>query len=132
MRSQAHRLRLNGRTWAEVASIIGVSLGAMMVSAWGAGALGLFPPKQLYILRLRLYGQRTIPYSPHMNQPIPHPTVTAPASELIDRLNWRYAAKKMDPAKAVPQDKVERILEAARLAPTSSGLQPYEIPPTSE
>ena len=33
----------------------------------------------------------------------------------------------MDPAKAVPQDKVERILEAARLAPTSSGLQPYEI-----
>ena len=62
-----------------------------------------------------------------MNQPIPHPTVTAPVSELIDRLNWRYAAKKMDPAKAVPQDKVERILEAARLAPTSSGLQPYEI-----
>lgn len=62
-----------------------------------------------------------------MNQPIPHPTVTAPASELIERLHWRYAAKKMDPAKAVPQDKVERILEAARLAPTSSGLQPYEI-----
>ena len=27
----------------------------------------------------------------------------------------------------VPQDKVERILEAARPAPTSSGLQPYEI-----
>lgn len=62
-----------------------------------------------------------------MNQPIPHPAVTAPASELIDRLNWRYAAKKMDPAKAVPQETVERILEAARLAPTSSGLQPYEI-----
>lgn len=46
---------------------------------------------------------------------------------LIERLQWRYAAKKMDPAKSVPQDKVERILEAARLAPTSSGLQPYEI-----
>lgn len=46
---------------------------------------------------------------------------------LIDKLQWRYAAKKMDPAKAVPQDKVERILEAARLAPTSSGLQPFEI-----
>jgi len=46
---------------------------------------------------------------------------------LIESLQWRYAAKKMDPAKAVPQDKVERILEAARLAPTSSGLQPYEI-----
>ncbi len=48
-------------------------------------------------------------------------------SPLIDRLNWRYATKKMNASKAVPQDKVERILEAARLAPTSSGLQPYEI-----
>lgn len=46
---------------------------------------------------------------------------------LIDKLNWRYATKKMDPSKAVPEDKVERILEAAHLAPTSSGLQPYEI-----
>ena len=49
------------------------------------------------------------------------------AATLIDRLNWRYATKKMDPSKAVPADKLERILEAARLAPTSSGLQPYEI-----
>jgi len=49
------------------------------------------------------------------------------AAFLIDRLNWRYATKKMDPSKAVPADKLERILEAARLAPTSSGLQPYEI-----
>ena len=48
-------------------------------------------------------------------------------SEVIDKLNWRYATKKMDPAKAVSADKVERIIEAARLAPTSSGLQPYEI-----
>jgi nitroreductase / dihydropteridine reductase len=46
---------------------------------------------------------------------------------LIDKLNWRYATKKMNPAKVVPQDKLDRILEAARLAPTSSGLQPYEI-----
>jgi len=46
---------------------------------------------------------------------------------VIDRLNWRYATKKMDPAKAVSADKVARIVEAARLAPTSSGLQPYEI-----
>jgi nitroreductase len=47
--------------------------------------------------------------------------------DLIQKLNWRYATKKMNPAKAVSQEKVERILEAARLAPTSSGLQPYEI-----
>lgn len=47
--------------------------------------------------------------------------------DLIERLNWRYAAKKLDPARKVPEEKVSRILEAARLAPTSSGLQPYEI-----
>ncbi|MBA4204519.1 MAG: NAD(P)H-dependent oxidoreductase [Polymorphum sp.] len=46
---------------------------------------------------------------------------------LIEKLNWRYATKKMDPSKTVPEDKVERILEAARLAPTSSGLQPFEV-----
>jgi nitroreductase / dihydropteridine reductase len=46
---------------------------------------------------------------------------------LLEKLNWRYATKKMDPTKAVSEDKVERIVEAARLAPTSSGLQPFEI-----
>lgn len=46
--------------------------------------------------------------------------------ELLDKLNWRYAAKAMN-GKPVAEDKVERILEAARLAPTSSGLQPFEI-----
>ena len=33
----------------------------------------------------------------------------------------------MNPTKVVAQDKVDRIIEAARLAPTSSGLQPYEV-----
>jgi len=46
--------------------------------------------------------------------------------ELLDKLNWRYAAKAMNGEK-VDEDKIERILEAARLAPTSSGLQPFEI-----
>jgi len=48
-------------------------------------------------------------------------------SELLQKLGWRYATKKMNPARTVPQEKVDRILEAARLAPTSSGLQPFEI-----
>ncbi len=47
--------------------------------------------------------------------------------ELINRLEWRYATKKMNPAEAVSEDKVARIIEAARLAPTSSGLQPFEM-----
>lgn len=46
---------------------------------------------------------------------------------LLDKLAWRYATKKMDPSKTVPQATVHRIVEAARLAPTSSGLQPFEV-----
>ena len=48
-------------------------------------------------------------------------------SDLIQKLQWRYAAKKMDPARPVLDEKVERILEAVRLTASSSGLQPYEL-----
>ncbi|MFK7934397.1 MAG: NAD(P)H-dependent oxidoreductase [Saprospiraceae bacterium] len=46
--------------------------------------------------------------------------------ELLDKLNWRYAAKAMNGEK-VPQEKVDNIIEAISLAPTSSGLQPFEV-----
>lgn len=46
---------------------------------------------------------------------------------LIDKLQWRYATKKMDAEKLVPENKVEQILEAIRLTASSSGLQPYEV-----
>ena len=46
--------------------------------------------------------------------------------ELLDKLNWRYAAKAMNGQK-VPQEKVDNIIEAISLAPTSSGLQPFEV-----
>ena len=46
---------------------------------------------------------------------------------LTDLMNWRYATKKMDPAKAVPQEKVDAIVEAVQMAPTSSGTQPFEL-----
>lgn len=45
---------------------------------------------------------------------------------LIENLNWRYATKKMTGVQ-VAQDKVDYIVEAARLAPTSSGLQPFRV-----
>jgi len=47
--------------------------------------------------------------------------------DVIELCNWRYATKKMIPGLVVPDEQVERILEAARLAPSSSGLQPYEV-----
>ena len=45
---------------------------------------------------------------------------------LLELMNWRYAAKSMN-GKAVPQEKIDNIIEAIRLTPTSSGLQPFEI-----
>ncbi len=46
--------------------------------------------------------------------------------ELLEKLNWRYATKAMNGQK-VEQNKIDAIIEAASLAPTSSGLQPFEI-----
>ena len=46
--------------------------------------------------------------------------------ELLDKLKWRYAAKAMNGQK-VSQEKIDNILEAISLAPTSSGLQPFEV-----
>ena len=46
--------------------------------------------------------------------------------ELLESLQWRYATKKMNGDK-IPQDKLERILEATRLAPSSYGLTPYQV-----
>jgi len=46
--------------------------------------------------------------------------------QLLETLKWRYATKKMN-GKTVPQEKIDEIVEAARLAPTSSGLQPFKV-----
>lgn len=46
--------------------------------------------------------------------------------ELLEKLKWRYATKAMN-GQSVSQEKIDIILEAASLAPTSSGLQPFEI-----
>ena len=46
--------------------------------------------------------------------------------ELLNALEWRYASKKMN-GEPVSEEKVERILEAIRLAPSSMGLQPYTV-----
>lgn len=46
---------------------------------------------------------------------------------LIEDLNWRHATKAYDPTKKVSDENINKILEAARLAPTSSGLQQFRI-----
>ncbi|PWN69199.1 NAD(P)H-dependent oxidoreductase [Chryseobacterium phosphatilyticum] len=46
---------------------------------------------------------------------------------LIEDLNWRHAVKAYDPTKKVSEKDLHTILESTRLAPTSSGLQPFRI-----
>jgi nitroreductase / dihydropteridine reductase len=46
---------------------------------------------------------------------------------LLENLQWRYATKKYDPTKKVSQEDVDKIVEAARMAPTSSGLQQFRV-----
>lgn len=46
---------------------------------------------------------------------------------LLEKLQWRYATKKMEASKVVPEAKVQLIVEAVRLTASSSGLQPYEL-----
>ncbi|ASE60395.1 NAD(P)H-dependent oxidoreductase [Chryseobacterium indologenes] len=46
---------------------------------------------------------------------------------LLEDLNWRHAVKAYDPSKKVSEADLQTILEATRLAPTSSGLQPFRV-----
>ena len=46
--------------------------------------------------------------------------------EALKALNWRYATKKTN-GKLIPREQNNHILEAARLAPSSSGLQAYQV-----
>ncbi len=45
---------------------------------------------------------------------------------ILDSLHWRYATKRMNGIK-VPVKKMDTILDAIALAPSSFGLQPYSI-----
>ncbi len=46
---------------------------------------------------------------------------------LIENLNWRHAVKAYDSTRKVSKENIDKIVEAARLAPTSSGLQPFKL-----
>ncbi len=47
-------------------------------------------------------------------------------SDLIEKLNWRYAAKRLN-GQIIPEEKLNTILEAIKLSPSSAGLQPYKV-----
>lgn len=45
----------------------------------------------------------------------------------INALQWRAAIKEFDPEKKVSDQDIEVLLDAANLAPTSGGFQPFKI-----
>lgn len=46
---------------------------------------------------------------------------------LIENLGWRYATKKFDASKKIPEPTWQAIVESLRLAPSSYGLQPWKF-----
>lgn len=48
------------------------------------------------------------------------------STNFISSLQWRYATKRMN-GKQIPQEQLDRILEAVQLAPSSFGLTPYSV-----
>lgn len=47
--------------------------------------------------------------------------------DILEKLAWRYATKKFDPAKKLEKEQLERILRATNLSASSYGLQPYKV-----
>lgn len=49
------------------------------------------------------------------------------ATDIIKALNWRYATKQFDATKKISESDISTLLEAARLSPSSFGLQPWKF-----
>ncbi len=47
--------------------------------------------------------------------------------EIKEAFNWRYATKRFDASRKLSKEQLEILLDAARMAPSSYGLQPFEI-----
>lgn len=50
-----------------------------------------------------------------------------PAQQLVDALNWRYATKKFDPARKIPEADWQALEQSLVLSPSSIGLQPWKF-----
>ncbi|MBW4464208.1 MAG: NAD(P)H-dependent oxidoreductase [Pegethrix bostrychoides GSE-TBD4-15B] len=53
-------------------------------------------------------------------------SVTTP-EQLLQQLHWRYATKKFDPTKAIPDDLWQTLEKSLVLTPSSFGLQPWKF-----
>lgn len=48
-------------------------------------------------------------------------------SELLEKLNWRYAVKQFDPQRCIPNEAWQAIERGLILSPSSFGLQPWRF-----
>lgn len=48
-------------------------------------------------------------------------------SELLQQLTWRYATKKFDPTKSIPEETITALTSSLVLTPSSFGLQPWHF-----
>ena len=53
--------------------------------------------------------------------------MTAIDTQILKAFNFRFACRSYDPAKKISDEDFNIILEAARLSPTSFGLEPFNI-----
>ena len=49
------------------------------------------------------------------------------SSQLVDALNWRYATKKFDPVRKIPDETWNALEQSLILTPSSIGLQPWKF-----
>ena len=49
------------------------------------------------------------------------------SADILEALNWRYAVKTFDTNKKVSAEDLATILESARLAPSSIGIEPWKF-----
>ncbi|PSN11238.1 NAD(P)H-dependent oxidoreductase [filamentous cyanobacterium CCP5] len=54
-------------------------------------------------------------------------TPSLAADQILEALYWRYATKKFDPDKAIPNQTWQSLEQSLRLAPSSFGLQPWKF-----
>lgn len=54
-------------------------------------------------------------------------TVPLNAHQVLQQLNWRYATKKFDSARRIPDETWQALEQSLVLAPSSFGLQPWKF-----
>ena len=54
-------------------------------------------------------------------------SATVSSAQVLQQLNWRYATKKFDATKKIPEETWQTLEESLVLAPSSYGLQPWKF-----